>query len=81
MAKENIHIKKQIKEEIISQKNKTESLMSKKQKKKCRTSSYFGRFLVVSGCVSVSALASFVDISSSAVGLKTCTLTVGITEV
>ena len=55
--------------------------MSTKQKKACRTSSYFGRFLVVSGCVSVSALASFVDISSSAVGLKTCTLTVGITEV
>ena len=55
--------------------------MSKKQKKACRTSSYFERFLVVSGCASVSALASFVDISSSAVGLKACTLTVGITEV
>ena len=61
-------------------------LMSKKHKKVSRLLSYFEHFLVfisaVSGCVSISACASFVGlpvgIASSAVGLKVGALTAGI---
>ena len=60
--------------------------MSKKHKKVCRVSNYIEHLLIlvstVTGCVSISAFASLVRIpiriASSAIGLKICTITVGI---
>ena len=59
------------------------AFMSKKQKKLCRTLNYFKHFLLfisaVTGSVSISAFPSLVSIlvciTSSAVWLKTCTMT------
>ena len=60
--------------------------MSKKYKKTCRALNYFEHFLffisVVTGCVSISAFASLVDvpigITGSTVGLKIWAITAGI---
>ena len=60
--------------------------MSKKHKKPCRVLNYIDHsFIVIStitGCVSISAFASLVGIpiriTSSAIGLKICVITVGI---
>ena len=60
--------------------------MSEKDKKVCTIFNYFEHFLAfvsaVSGCVSVSASASLIvvplNFASSAVGLKTCTLTAAV---
>ena len=65
---------------------KYNDLISEKHKKVCRIFNYFEHFLaffsVVSGYVSVSVSASLIDVplnfASSAVGLKTCTLTAAI---
>ena len=65
---------------------KQNELISKKQKKVCKTSNYIGHFLilalVVTRCVSVSALATFlvvlIGITSSGIGLKICAITAGI---
>ena len=62
--------------------------MSEKHKKVCKALNYFEHFLffvsVVSGCVSVSTFASLVGIpiyvTSSALGLKTCSVTTGINK-
>ena len=67
---------------------KHKDLMNKKHKKVCRDLNCFEHFLdfisVVSGCVSISAFAAFVGvpvcIGRSAVGLKICVITSGITE-
>ena len=61
---------------------KHNDLMNEKHKKGCRALNYFEHFLIsvsaVSGCVSISAFASFagvpVGIASSAVGLKFFTI-------
>ena len=57
--------------------------MSKKQKKGCTTLNYIEHFLILaSGCISISAFASLVGIpigiTSTAIGLKTCAIVVGI---
>ena len=60
--------------------------MSEKYKKACKYLNYVEHLLIlvstVTGCVSVSAFASLVcvpvGISSFAVGIKMCTITVGI---
>ena len=57
--------------------------MSKKHKKTCTIINYIEYFLIlgftITGCISISAFASLVDISikvmSSAVGLKICAIT------
>ena len=57
-------------------------LMSRKQKKVYATLNYFEHFLIlastVTGCVSISAFASFfsihIGITSSAIGLKICAI-------
>ena len=59
--------------------------MSRKQKKLCTTLNYVKLFLKldfsITRCISISAFASLLDvpieITSSAVGLKTCVLVVG----
>ena len=90
MTKENVSLNFRLKKIDETRKNilyevKHNALMSKKRKKS-RTLNYFEHFLVfvstVSGCVSISAFASLVDvpisIASSAVGLKMCAITAGI---
>ena len=60
--------------------------MSRKHKKVCTTQNYTEHFLIltskVTGCISISAFASLLDISigimTSAIGLKACALAVGI---
>ena len=60
--------------------------MNKKHKKVCRILNYIDHSLVViftiTGCVSISAFASFVGIvigiTSSSIGLKICAITAGI---
>ena len=60
--------------------------MSEKHKKICTTLNYTEHFLIlastITGCVSVSAVASLIGIpigiTSSAIGLKICAITVGI---
>ena len=60
--------------------------MSEKHKKTCITLNYTEHFLIlastITGCVSVSAVASLIGIPigvrSSAIGLKICTITAGI---
>ena len=62
--------------------------MSKKHKKVSTILNYTEHFLIlasaITGCVSISAFASLVgipiEISSSAVGSKICTVTAGITK-
>ena len=57
--------------------------MSKKNKKVCTTLNYIEHFLIfasaITGCISISAFASLVGIpigiTSSAIGLKICTIT------
>ena len=69
----------------VEQQNRNE-LVSKKHKKICKTLNYIEHFLIlgstITGCVSISAFASLVDIpigiKSSAIGLKICTITAGI---
>ena len=61
-------------------------LMSKNHKKSCATLSYIEHFLnlasTITGCVSISAFASLlgipIGITSSAIGLKICEITVRI---
>ena len=61
-------------------------LISKEHKKACSVVNCIGHLLIVIStitvCVSISAFASFVDIpirvTSSAIGLKMCTITAGI---
>ena len=61
-------------------------IMSKKHKKVCRVLNYIDHSLIVistiTGCISISALASLVGIpigiASSTAGLKTCVITAGI---
>ena len=56
--------------------------MSKKHRKACPTLNYIRHFLIlasaITGCVSISALASLIGIptgiSSSAIGLKSCVI-------
>ena len=60
--------------------------MSKKYKKNCTILNYIKHFLVlastITGCISISAFVSFLGISlgitSSAIGLKMCTIAAGI---
>ena len=60
--------------------------MSKKHKKNCTILNYIKHFLVlastITGCISISAFVSFLGISlgitSSAIGLKMCTIAAGI---
>ena len=60
--------------------------MSKKHKKACTTLNYIERFFIltstITGCFSISALSSLVDvpigIASFAIGLKICAITTGI---
>ena len=69
----------------VEQQNRNE-LVSKKHKKICKTLNYIEHFLIlgstITGCVSISAFASLVGIpigiTSSAIGLKICTITAGI---
>ena len=61
-------------------------LMSKKYKKVCTTLSHIEHFVIlasiITGCISISAFASLlglpIGITSSAIELKTCTITAGI---
>ena len=61
-------------------------MMSKKHKKVCRVLNYIEHFLIlisaITGCVSISALTSLVDITigitRSAIRLKICAITAGI---
>ena len=63
-------------------------LMSKKQKKVCRTLNYIEVFLILGstifGCVSISVFASLVGIpigiTSFAIGLKICAITAATTK-
>ena len=65
---------------------KQNDLMNKKHKKVCTTLNDIEQFLIlastITGCISISAFASLTDISigitSSAIGLKICAITVGI---
>ena len=60
--------------------------MSRKHKKVCTTLNYTEHFLIltstVTGCISISAFASLLDIPigimTSAIGLKACTIAAGI---
>ena len=71
--------------DFIEEINQNE-LMIKKHKKVCRVLNYIEHLLVlistVSGCVSISDFASLVgvpiEITSSAIGLKTCEINAGI---
>ena len=62
---------------------KQNELMSKKHKKVCTTLNYIEHFLIlastITGCISISAFASLIDIplgiTSSAIGLKICAIT------
>ena len=73
---------------FIEKINKNE-LVSKKHKKICSTLNYIGHFLILSstitGCVSISAFASFVSIpigiKSSAIGLNICAIISGIEKI
>ena len=70
---------------LIEEINRNE-LMNKKHKKVCTTLNYIELFLIlgstITGCVSISSFASLVGIpigiTSSAIGLKICTITAGI---
>ena len=61
-------------------------LMSRKQKKICKTLNYIEHFLIlastITGCISISSFASLlgipIGITSSAIGLKICAITAGI---
>ena len=61
-------------------------LMSKKHKKVCTSRNYFEHFITlasaITGCISISAFPSLIGISmgitSSAIRLKTCSITAGI---
>ena len=65
---------------------KKNEMMSKKHKKVCITLNYIEHFLIlaslVTECISISAFASLIGIpigiTSSAIGLKICAITVGI---
>ena len=65
---------------------KQNDLMNKKHKKVCTTLNYIEHFLIlaytITGCISISAFASLIDIpigiTSSAIVLKICAVTVGI---
>ena len=65
---------------------KQNELLSKKHKKVCTALNYIEYFLIlgstITGCISISALASLIDISigitSPAIGLKICPITAGI---
>ena len=67
---------------LIEEINQNE-LMSKKHKKVCTTLNYIEHFLIlvftITGCISISAFASLIDIplgiTSSAIGLKICAIT------
>ena len=60
--------------------------MSRKHKKVCTTLNYNEHFLIlassITGCISISAFASLLDIpvgiTSSTIGLKICAITAGI---
>ena len=75
----------EIRNYLIEEINQNE-LMSKKHKNVYRTLNYIEHFLIlistVNGCVSISAFASLVGIpigiTSSAIGLKLCVITIGI---
>ena len=76
-----------MKQEIISLKKiKENELMSKKHKKVCATLIYIENFLIlastITGYISISAFASlfgiFKEITSSAIGLKTCAIAAGV---
>ena len=62
--------------------------MSKKHKKVCTTLNYIEHFLIlgstITGCVSISAFVSLVDIpiviANSAIGFKICAITAAITK-
>ena len=62
--------------------------MSKKHKKVCTTLNYIEHFLIlgstITGCVSISALASLVGIpiviANSAIGFKICAIAAAITK-
>ena len=58
--------------------------MSEKYKKTCKYLNYVENLLIVlltvTGCISISAFAALVGITSSAVGLKIWTITAGITK-
>ena len=70
---------------LIEEINRNE-LMSMKHKKICTTLNYIKHFIiltsVITGCVSISAFASLIDIPignmSSAIGLKICAIAAGI---
>ena len=61
-------------------------MMSNKYKMVCKTLNYIEHFLIlasaITGCISISALSSLVDIllgtTSSAIGLKICAINAGI---
>ena len=76
-----------MKQEIISLKKiKENELMSKKHKKVCATLIYIENFLIlastITGYISISDFASlfgiFKEITSSAIGLKTCAIAAGV---
>ena len=87
MAEENISQEYRLKNKdetkihLIEEINKKE-LMSKKHKKACATLDYIDHFLIlcstINWCVSVTAFASLVGITSSAIGLKICATTAAI---
>ena len=70
---------------LIEEINRNE-LMSKKHKKVCTTLNYIEHFLIlastITGCISISAFASLlgipIEITSSAIGLRLCSITSGI---
>ena len=91
MPEENINQEFRLKkiDEIINYLNEETNqnkLMSNKHKKNCRVLNYIAHLLIVistiTGCVSISDFASLVGIpigiTSSAIGLKICAITVGI---
>ena len=91
MPEENINQEFRLKkiDEIINYLNEETNqnkLMSNKHKKNCRVLNYITHLLIVistiTGCVSISDFASLVGIpigiTSSAIGLKICAITVGI---
>ena len=93
MAKENIGQEFRLKNigetrnYLIEGINRNESV-SKKHKKVCTTLNYIEHFLIsvstITGCDSISAFSSLVGIpvgiTSSAIGLKICVMTAGITK-
>ena len=91
MAKENLSQEFRLKNidetrNCLIEKINQNELISKKHKNVCTTLNYIEHFLIlgstITGCISISALASFVGIpvgiTSSAIGIKICAVTADI---